>query len=464
MDVTTEIVAPREVEFTIRPEAKRVEDAMRQAARKVSQRVRIAGFRPGKAPYVLVERTVGKDVLTEEAAEIMAPDLLKQAIEGGDYQPYDRPTLRIAQTEPLELKIRVPLEPKVELGDYCAMRMEPEPPAEVSEEQVDKLLQELREQNGTWVPVEREAQMGDQVTLDIKGSAGEEPVFDETGTALVLGETLSPPGFGAAIVGMQPGETREFSLSYPQDHPQEDLAGKEIAFAVTLREAKERKLPALDDEFARSVGEYASIEELRSRLREGLKAQMEAEARDREAMRALDQLVQQSKIEYPGLAVERQIDQLIQRQESRLRQQGFTLEGYLRLTHKSPAQLRDELRPEAEERLRRSLALSEVGKVEKIEVKPEELGVEVDRVASAYGERADQVRQALLRPEPVSSLIGDIFSRKAMARLVDITTGKATCATETPEAKAEGEAKPEAEGTSEAAPAEGAPSGEQPAS
>ncbi|HOQ99980.1 MAG TPA: trigger factor [Anaerolineae bacterium] len=445
MDVTTETVAPREVEFTIHPEAEQVADAMRRAARKLSQRVRISGFRPGKAPYALVERTVGKEVLTEEAAEILAPEIYKKVIEEGGYQPYDRPTLRVAEQEPLELKIRVPLEPAVTLGDYCAMRIEPEPPVEVAEEQVDKLLQELREQNGTWVPAERPAQLGDQVTVDIEGSAGGEPVFDETGTTIVLSEALAPKGFGEALVGMSSGEAHEFSLTYPEDHPQEGLAGKTVAFAVTMHEVKERKLPALDDDFARSMGDYESLDALRERLRDGLRAEMEADARDRLATHALDELVEQSTIEYPSLALEREIDHLVQRQESRLRQQGFTLDGFLRVTHKTLPQLREELRPQAEKNLRRSLVLGELGKAEKLEVSAEEVGAEVERVASAYGEQAGAVRAALTQAGPLSSLMGDVFSRKAIQRLVDIATGQVPCAAQAPAAEASPEAQPGAE-------------------
>ncbi len=428
MEVTTETIAPREIEITIRPDAEQVEDAMRQAARKVAQQVRIPGFRPGKAPYALVERTVGKELLTDEAAEILAPDLYRQAIEQAGYQPYDRPTLRVTQQEPLELKIRVPLEPLVELGDYCSLRVEPEPPVVVSDEQVERLLQEIREEHGSWEPVDRPAQLGDQVTLDIKGTSGEEPIFDETGTTLTLEETLSPPGFAQAVAGMRPGETKQVDLTYPQDAANKDLAGKTVAFTLTLRELKERKLPDLNDEFARSVGDYASLEELKNRLREALKAEMESEANDRLATRALDQLVQQSKIEYPNLALEREIDRLIERQQSRLRQQGFSLETYLRVTHKSMAQLRDELRPQAEENLRRLLVLEQVSKAEKVTVEPEELGTEINRIASAYGESAPRMREALQGLAPSLEIMRDIMLRKAIERLVAIATGKAECA------------------------------------
>jgi len=427
LEVTTETIAPCEVEFTVRPDPEQVEDALRKAARKVARRVRIPGFRPGKAPYALVERTVGKELLTEEAAEILAPDIYRQAVEQAGYKPYTRPTLRIAQQEPLELRIRVPLEPVIDLGDYCSLRVEPEPPVEVKEEQVEQLLQELREQHGSWEPVTRPAQIGDQVTLDIHGTSDSETVFDETGTVLELSEHLSPPGFAEAVVGMQPGETKQVTLTYPEDYAQKQLAGKTVTFTLTLHEAKERRLPELDDEFARSVGDYASLEELKARLRDGLKAEMEREAEDRMAMRALDQLVQQSKIEYPNQAVEDEIDRLLERQESRLRQQGFTLESYLRLVHKSLAQYRDELRAQAEENLRRRLVLARIAEAERIGVEPQELAEAIDRVAAGYGEQADVVRQALSRPEPSRSLANEIYARKAMERLVAIATGKAEC-------------------------------------
>ncbi len=431
MEITTETVGPREVEFTIRPEPAQVDQARRKAAQQLAKRIRIPGFRPGKAPYVLVERTVGKEALTEEAAEILAPDLYKQALGEGGYQPFARPTLRVAQEEPLELKIRVPLQPKVELGDYCSLRVEPEPAVQVTPEQEEQLLQKLQTQHGTWLPVVRPAQLGDQVTLDLKGVADGETVFDETGTQITLAEGLSPAGLADALVGMTPGETREFTLTYPHDSPQERLAGKAVAFTVTLRELKERKLPALDDEFARSVGDYASLEDLKAKLRAGLQAQLEAQARDRLAGRVLDQVVEQSKVEFPNLAVEREIDRMVQARDSRLRRQGFTLESFLRATHKSLAQLRDELRPEAEEALRRSLVLREVGRAEKIEVAPEDIGAEVNRVAESYGEQAEAVRLALLQEEQaVSALIGDVYARKSLDRLVDMATGKVACQAE----------------------------------
>ncbi len=453
MDVTTEKVAPREVEFTIRPEAERVEDARRKAARKVSQRVRIAGFRPGKAPYGLVERTVGKEVLIEEAAEILAPDLYKQALEQGGYEPYARPTLKISQQEPLELKIRVPLEPAVQLADYCAIHVEPEPTPQVTGEQEAKLLNDLREQHGTWVPVERAAQIGDQTTIDIKGVADAETVVDQQGYEVTLAETLSPPGFAEALVGMQPGETHEFTLTYPQDYSQQQLAGKQVAFTATLRELKERHLPALDDEFARTVGDYASLEELKAKLRERLQAQLEADAREKLELRVLDQVVEQSTLEYPNLAVEQEVERLVRQRDSRLRQQGFTLEAFLRVTHKSMEQLRDELRPEAEEALRRMLVLREVARAEKIEVTREAVSAEVERMAATFGEQADAARQAFFREGALAAVATDLYVRQALERLVNVVTGKAEGVCAPPEVPAEG-MQPAAGGTPAGPPAE----------
>lgn len=453
MEITTETVAPREVEFTIRPEPERVEEARRQAARAFSKRVRIPGFRPGKAPYALIERTVGRNVLNEEAAEILAPDLYKQALEQGNYEPFGQPTLRIVQQEPLEVKIRVPLRPVVELGDYCALEIAPEPPAQVTPEQEEKLLNELREQYGTWVPVERPAQLGDQVTVDIKGVSEGKTVSDESGAQFVVAESLSPDGLVQALVGLQPGETREFEWTYPIDAHQEELAGKKVTFTVTLRELKERKLPQLDDEFARSVGDYASLDDLKAHLRAGLQARLEAEARQRLEVKVLDQVVERSKVEYPNAALEREIDRLIQERESRLRRQGFTLASYLRATHKSEVQLRDELRAEAEENLRRSLVLYEVGRVEGIDVSTEELTAEVDRMSEAYGEQAAAVRQMLLQEAPLASLREDIYARKALERLVDVATGKVESACKASEAPSVPSEKPSEPSTGAESPA-----------
>mgnify|MGYP005840596107 CR=1 FL=1 len=423
MDVTIETVAPREVEFTVRPEPAQVDEARRQAARRFAARVRIPGFRPGKAPYALVERTVGRDTLTEEAAEILAPELYKRVLEEGGHQPYDRPTLRIVQREPLELKLRVALEPSVELGDYRQMRVEPEPPVQVTPEQEEQLLNELREQHGVWTPVERPAQLGDRAVLDIQGVALGRTVVDQTGSELNLTENLTPPGFAQAIVGMEPGQTREFSLRYPDDAP-EEMAGKVVSFTVTLRELKERRLPTLDDEFARSLGEAATLDELRANLRERLRARLEAEARERLGMRVLDELVARSRLDYPNLAVERQIDRTLEQRDRQLRRQGFTLESYLHATHKSLAQYRDELRSEAELTLQRSLVLRELARVEEIRVDSAEIKAQVDRVAEAYGDQADAVRRALVQEQALASVAAELYGQKALSRLIDLVTGK----------------------------------------
>ncbi len=446
MDVTTETVAPREIEFTIHPEAEQVDDAKRKAARNLSKRVRIPGFRPGKAPYALVERTVGREYLTEEAAELLAPDLYKQLIDEGGYEPYDRPTLTIAQQEPLELKIRVPLQPIATLPDYCALEVEPEPPVEVTPEQEENLLNEVRQQHGTWEPVERPAQMGDQITLDIRGTSDDEEVFDEEGTELTLSEALAPEGFAREITGIEIGQTRQFTLTYPEDYAQKQLAGKTIEFTVTLRELKERRLPELDDEFAKSVGDFDTLDELKERLRQGLKAQLEAEAEDRLATRVLDQVVERTEFEYPNVALEQEIDRLLSQRESRLRQQGFTLENYLRIIHKSLPQLRDELRPEAEESLRRMIVLREVGQREKVEVTPEDMMAEVNRVAQAYGEQAPAMVQALMQEGVLASMRNDLYARQALKRLVAVVMGEAEGACAPPEA-AEGESPATAEET-----------------
>jgi trigger factor len=193
---------------------------------------------------------------------------------------------------------------------------------------------------------------------------------------------------------------------------------------MTLRELKERRLPALDDEFAHSVGEYATLDELKARLREGLQAQAASEAEAKVAARVLDQVAKGSKIEYPNLAVEQEIDRMIRQRENRLRQQGFTLESFLRTAHKSIAQLRDEMRAEAEEGLRRSLVLTEVARAEKIEVTPEELASEVDRLAASFGEQAEAVRQAFTREGALAPVLSDLYTRKSLTRLVDVVTGK----------------------------------------
>jgi len=422
LKINTEEIADREVVLTLEPEPERVEKVVQRVARKLSKRIKIPGFRPGKAPFQMVERTVGREYLLDEAASEMASDLYKEALDETGLKPYAPADLQVLSLDPMSLKVTVALTPEVDLGDYQAIRVEPEDEVVVTDEQVDEALQGVQERFSEWDPVERVVQMGDQVIMDITGNKDDEVVFDEENEELILSEDVSPPGLSEQLVGMALDETKEFSCTYPDDFPDEDLQSQEIAFKVTLRSVHEKQVPVLDDELAKSAGDYETLDDLKQALRDGIQRRLEEEARDRLAEEVVKALVEQATVTYPAAALKDEIDDMVASYKKRLESQGFTLDGYLNMTDQSPEELRGEFEPGAKERLVRTLVLAELANAEGIKVEGDDLEEEVDRIATAYGEKASVVKRALSQSDALSSIASDLYSKRAIDRLIAIAT------------------------------------------
>ncbi|MGB5931947.1 MAG: trigger factor [Anaerolineae bacterium] len=435
MKVNTEKMENCQAVLTIEVEEERVERSLKEAARRISKRTRIPGFRAGRAPYHIVERMVGKEAVFDEALEELGSRVYREALEESELEPFDRAEMEVVEREPLTLKMTVPLKPEVELGDYESIHVEPQE-VKIEEEEIEEVLTALREERGEWVPVEREAQKGDLLTLDVEGRADGERVVgaEEWEYTLRLGAEVPVKGFPELIEGMKAGEEREFTLAYPAIHPQADLAGRKVEFRVRLLGLKGKHLPPLDDEFAKTVGDFERLKELRERVESVLQARAETRERERVAEEVLTGMTDQAKIAYPPALLERELDSMIEDYAQAVGRQGFTLPRYLEVVGKSEEELRRELRPQAEERLKKALVLSKFTEEEGIAVEDEEVDREVDEIADSYGDQAQEMKKALLSPEPQRSIRSRLFSQKALERLVEIGTA-------TPEEKAEGEKK-----------------------
>lgn len=433
MKISTEEIADREVALTLEPEPERVAKASRSVARQLAKRVKIPGFRPGKAPFQVVERTVGREYLLEEVASELATDLYKEALDETGLDPYTQAGFEILSLDPMSLKVTVALVPEVVLGDYHAIHVEPADEVVVTAEQVDEALQEVQETLSEWDPVERAAQMGDQVIIGVTGNKGDEVVADSQEEEFVLSEDGSPPGFSAQIVGIETGESKDFSITYPDDFPDEELRGQEVAFKVTLQGVREKQVPALDDELAKSAGDYETLEDLKQALREGIQRRLEEEARDRLAEEVVKALVEQATVTYPAVALEHEVDEMLSSYEKRLEGRGFTLDSYLGMIGQSREELREEFEPGAKERLTRSLVLAELVKAEDIKVEDNDLEEEVERIASSYGDRAAVAKRAITQANVLNSIASDLYTKRAVDRMIAIATGQ------TPEEDAAGE-------------------------
>jgi trigger factor len=374
LKVTEQTIEERQAFLTIELEPDQVNEAMRRAARTVARTMRIPGFRPGKAPYPVVLARAGRDALLDQAIGDLGAEAVTTAIKEQGLTPIATPQVDVVSRDPVTFKAVVPLTPTVTLGDYRSIRLDP-PEVVVDEAQVDALLAGLQAENAPIIPVERGAMLGDQLVADVTGTLNRRTIAQETNTTFILSEEAVrelPPGFADRLVGMTAGETRTFRLTYPADFPKAELAGGEAEFTVTIHAVKERRLPPIDDELARTVGDFESLEALKTRLRENLRTQAEARALANLRQAALTELINRSVVEFPPIMVEQEIDQMIEEQRENLRQGRLTLEQWLSGQNKTLDEFRADLWSAARRRLTGGLVLRELALQEHIELAPGE--------------------------------------------------------------------------------------------
>ena len=422
MKVSTEPVEKSQVTLNIEMEAAEVDKYLDKAYSRLVRRVSVPGFRKGKAPRDILERHIGKDALFREALEDLIPATYKEALESQEIDAIAQPQFELIQTEPLIFKAVVPLKPTVKLGDYTQIKVESKP-VEIKEEDIEATIEQLRHQQAILSPVDRPVQFDDIVTIDVEGARDGEPfpirkdiVYEVTREA-----RLPLPGFAEKLEGMSKGEEKSFVLSYPPDYEMKELAGKEHAFKVTATEVKEKRLPEVDDEFAKNVGKE-DLASLKEQIASNLKARAEERARLETEQKAVDAAVELSEVEYPPVLAEREIDRLLS-DEARQFTEGITgLENYLKTLNKTMDDHREELRPMANRRVIRSLVLGKITEAEKIEVDDSEIDAEIERMVKDADKQADEMRKFFSLPQARESIKQFLLGRKTVERLVQIAT------------------------------------------
>lgn len=421
MKISTEKLPDSQIALEIEVEPERVERYLDKAYRRLAQRTRVPGFRPGKAPRQLVERHLGRDALMREALDSLVPDVYSEAIRQQEIPAIDNPSVEIKRLDPVILRATVPVRPEIDLGDYRSLRV-PKEPVQVDQAAVDEELEELRQRYATWEPVNRPVQAGDVVRASIYASVdGREILADDDAEFRVADDAVpSIPEFAQHLPGVTKGEEKEFSVTIPEDYPQSSLAGKECTFRVQVKEIKEEKLPDLNDGFAQEVGEgFPTLKALRDRLESDQRQAAEAEAEANYRDKVVDTLVELATLEYPPILVERETERLL-----RERAREGDMETYLRQVGKTVAEVKEELQPEATKRVRRSLVLSKLAELENITVTPEEIDEEIGKMAASAGPQSGRVHQIFGSPAGREMLERSLLTRKTVDRLVVIASGQ----------------------------------------
>lgn len=426
MKISTQTEENRQAVVQIEVEGPEMEESLDKAYQQVVRRVRIPGFRKGKAPRAIVERYVGKEGLQKEALEDLVPQLCARVVEEQKMEVIAQPEIEILQIEPVVFKATFPLRPQVVLGDYKSIRLESKP-VEISDEQVNNVLDRLRERSAVWVPVDRAVNFEDMATVDIEEQTAEGVTRKYEGRQIiVVKESVYPmPEFSENVVGLSAGEEKEFELSYPSDYRFKELAGKEYKLRVKVVEVKEKQLPELDDEFVSSLGEgFESLEALRSSVAENLRAVAEDAERKEYEQKALEAVTAGSTVEFPPILLEQELDDLMRERDMLYRNQGG-LEAYLRSVNKTEEQMREEFRPKAIERVTGALVLAKVAEAEGITVDEAEIHAEVDRMSEEAGDKGDDVRRLFGSHQGYHVIENRLISRKTFERLTEIAGGGA---------------------------------------
>lgn len=422
MKISTKEQPQREACLDIELEPDEMEQYLDRAYRRVVQRASVPGFRKGKAPRPVVEQYFGRDHLVREAMDFLLPEVTAKAVTDQGLEIVGQPQLDILKVDPVMIKARVALKPQVSLDDYRAVRVEPEE-IKITDDQIQHVLGQLQKDMAPWEPADRAVLFEDLVNMDVSGTVDEVQIVDSKGVDYVTqAENPTPiPGFSEALVGIGLGETRDFSITLPDDYADQNLAGKTCAFIVVINEIKEKRLPDLDNEFVKSVSEeLESLEELEKRIHDQLHGSAESAARQRYEEKVVGEVMDKATVTMSELLIDYEVENILEDQGRSLQQQRLSMEDYLERVGKDSQQIREELRPGAEDRLRKALVLEKVAEIEEIEVSDEEMSEEIEAVAPASRSDSANARKMFNNKQGQDFLRRMIVNRKTVSRLAEI--------------------------------------------
>jgi trigger factor len=422
LNIEQQLLENHQVRLTVEVENTKLEEAKHRAARHISQHKKIPGFRPGKAPYAIVLRNFGEETILEEALDIVVKDIYPKLIEESKIKPYGPGSLEnMSKLDPPTFVFIVPLEPEIILGNYKDIRI-PYKLKSITKKDINKVLEDLRERQVVLEPTDLPAKVGDQVYIKLSINrlhpTGDEipSLVNDRRIPVVISSDSGDkkewpfPGFSQYLIGVRSAEEKVFQYTYPKDSEYKELRNIETEVHLFVEEIKKRFRPDLTDEFAQSVGEqYENLTSLTDNIRNSLEKQAKEDYDNEYNDKIMVVLLKSTAIKYPPQMLEREIDIFIDQLENRLAQQKLDMETYLKMRKIDTDALRTEINPQAEERLKRSLVLLEIAKLENIHVENNELESESMRTLDELGRimPAEKARKTLTN-EFIRGMIGNI--------------------------------------------------------
>ena len=424
MKTTCEKMENCQVALNVEMESAETDKYMSIALEHLAKRVTLPGFRKGKAPSTLVEQHVGKEAILQEALEHLIPEAYQDALKSESISAIAEPKIELVQIDPIIFKAIVPLKPNITPGNYKDIKLEMGK-KEITEEDINQVIEQLKMQFGTLVPVDRAIQYGDVVSTDILGKRGEETILDRKDAMYEVseGSKYPAPGFAEKLTGLKKDDETEFTLSFPDDYEIKEIAGKQYSFAVKIKEVKEKSLPEVNDEFAKNAGSE-NVEDMKEKIKTGLQSRANDNLKKEFENKLITSLIEQSTMEFPPVLIEKEIDNIVN-EEARNFDDGVKgLENYLGNAKKTIEQHREDLRPAATDRVKAYLITSKIAEEEKIEVSDDELNEAIESMVKGDEAKAENVRGVFSMPEPRASLRNMLAINKTMDLLTKMVTGQ----------------------------------------
>ncbi len=445
MKIETQPRDDHQVTLTVQLEPEQLEGAKHRAARRISERKSIPGFRPGKAPYEVVVRSFGETVIVDDAVDLLLDEVYPKALEAAKLEPGASGSLE--KVEDLDKKPKfiftVPLAPSVELGNYRSIRL-PYDWKEPGEDKVDESIEELRQMYAKTETVDRPIQKGDFIMIDLigvkaKAAEGEAPLMDRPGLPIFVrkdekAEEFPFPGFSNELVGLSADETKSFTHKYKKDDKDESLQGQTIHFSVTVKMVRGSNLPELNDDFAKQAGPFENLQALREAIKANLATQSKAQYDDDYFAKLMEQIKAGAVIKYPPQVVDHEVEHVMKDLQSRLAGQNLDMAAYLKSREMDKEKfVAEEARPIAVKRLERSLVMDEIAKTEKIEVSQEELRSSFQQTWGEYQGDSSFQKMTRGKAQPPKQIMNAVamesanraYVQQTLNRLKDIATGQA---------------------------------------
>lgn len=408
--------------ITIEVSAEAFEAAMVKAYNKNKNKITVQGFRKGKAPRKMIEKLYGPEVFYEDAANFAIPEAYEEAAKECGLDIVSRPEIDvvdIGRDKPFVFSATVAVKPEAELGDYKGIEVEKQE-VKIMAADVNAEIDRVREQNARIITVEDRAVKKDDIAvIDFEGFVDGEPFEGGKGTdySLTIGSHSFIDTFEDQLIGKNTGDKVDVNVTFPEEYHVDELKGKPALFKVEIKEIKVKELPKLDDEFASEVSEFETLKEYKASVKKTLTERRKAQVKTEKENKVIAKAVENAKVELPAPMVDEQVSQMINEFASRLQQQGLSIEQYMQMTGMQPQMLMDQMRPEAETRIKTRLVLEAVAAAEKIKATAKDIDKEIEKMAEMYNMEVDKLKDMLGDAEK-EQISQDIAVQKAVDLLV----------------------------------------------